>query len=266
MRVIIQKDYDKCAKWVAEYIAYKIQVSRPSANKPFVLGLPSGSTPIGVYKELVKMFKSGKLSFQHVAIFGMDEYIGLDNKHPKSYAHFMNEHLFKHIDIKRENIHLLNGMTKDYATECKSYEDKMRSLGGVDLFFCGLGTDGHIAFNEPASSLTSRTRVKVLTQETIKANSRFFDNNINKVPRMVLTIGIGTIMDAKEAMIMASGETKAKAVHETVEQGINHMCPASVLQMHPHSIVICDDDACKKLNKKTSDYFKEIENIKFANL
>ncbi|MDR1694591.1 MAG: glucosamine-6-phosphate deaminase [Lactobacillaceae bacterium] len=263
MRVIIQKDYDKCAKWAANYIANKIKVARPTAAKPFVLGLPTGSTPMGVYKELVNMFKSGKLSFQHVVTFSMDEYIGLDLDHPQSYAHFMFENLYNHIDIKKENINILNGMTKDYAKECATYESKMRHYGGVNLFFGGIGTDGHIAFNEPGSSLTSRTRVKTLTQETREDNSRFFGNNINKVPKTVLTVGVGTIMDAEEVLIMASGASKAQAIHDTIEEGVNHMCAASALQMHQHGIIVCDDAACSKLLPKTVDYFKQIENLKF---
>lgn len=263
MRVIIQKDYNKCAKWVANYIANKIQVARPTATKPFVLGLPTGSTPLGVYKELINMFKMRKLSFEHVVTFGMDEYIGLGPKHPQSYAYFMFENFYNHIDIKKENINMLNGLTTDYAKECRMYENKMRHYGGIDLFFGGIGSDGHIAFNEPGSSLTSRTRVKTLTQETRKDNSRFFNNNINEVPKTVLTVGVGTIMDAEEVLIMATGEGKAEAIHTTIEEGISHMCAASALQMHEHGIIVCDDDACKKMSSKTVDYFKEIENLKF---
>lgn len=266
MRVIIQKDYDKSAKWTANYISYKIQLARPTATKPFVLGLPTGSTPLGVYKELINMFKAGKLSFQHVVTFGMDEYVGLDQNHDQSYAYFMFENFYKHIDIKKENINLLDGMTKDFAKECATYESKMRHYGGVNLFFGGIGTDGHIAFNEPASSFNSRTRIKTLTEETRKSNSRFFGNDINKVPRTALTVGIGTIMDAEEVLIMATGDSKANALHHTIEEGINHMCPASILQMHPHGIVVCDNDACKKLSKKTVEYFKEIEGLKFAGI
>lgn len=266
MRVIIQKDYDKCAKWVANYIANKIQVSRPTASKPFVLGLPTGSTPLGVYKELINMFKTRKLSFEHVVTFGMDEYIGIDQKHEQSYAYFMFENFYNHIDIKKENINMLNGMTKDYAKECKTYENKMRHFGGVNLFFGGIGTDGHIAFNEPGSSLSSRTRVKTLTQETRESNSRFFGNNLNKVPKTALTVGVGTIMDAKEVIIMATGENKAQAIHSTIEEGVNHMCAASALQMHQHGIIVCDDAACKKLAPKTIDYFKQIENLKFEGI
>ncbi|MDD4556563.1 MAG: glucosamine-6-phosphate deaminase [Alphaproteobacteria bacterium] len=266
MRVIIQKDYDKCAKWVANYIAYKIQAFRPTENKPFVLGLPTGSTPIGVYKELIDMFRKGKLSFQYVVTFNMDEYIGLKPNHAQSYAYFMQENFFKHIDIKKENINMLDGMTKDYAKECARYEEKMKRYGRVNLFFGGLGTDGHIAFNEPGSSLSSRTRVKTLTQQTREVNSRFFDNDLNQVPKTVLTVGVGTITDAEEVIIMATGANKAQAIHHAIEGNINHMWTVSVLQMHQHGIIVCDDDATQDLNEKTVNYFKEIENVKFKDL
>lgn len=176
MRLIIRPDYDDCSQWAANYIAYKINGFRPTPQKPFVLGLPTGSTPLGTYRELIKLNQAGKLSFENVVTFNMDEYIGLDARHPQSYHYFMWENFFKHIDIKRENVHILNGMTKNYAKECQKYEDAIKKAGGIHLFLGGVGSDGHIAFNEPGSSLTSRTRVKTLTSETIKANSRFFDN------------------------------------------------------------------------------------------
>lgn len=263
MRVIIQKNYEKAAKWTANYIAYKIQTFRPSAKRPFVLGLPTGSTPLSVYKELINMFKAGKISFEHVVTFNMDEYIGIDENHPQSYAKFMYDNFFYHIDIKKENINILDGMTKDYAKECLNYEATMRRYGGVNLFFGGVGTDGHIAFNEPGSSLRSRTRIKTLTKETRVSNSRFFGNDMNKVPKTALTVGIGTIMDAEEVLIMATGANKADAISKAIDGSVSHMCPLSVLQMHPHGIIVCDDEACTKLEPKTVDYFKEIENLKF---
>lgn len=266
MRLIIQKDYDKTAKWVANYIAYKIKAFHPTASEPFVLGLPTGSTPMGVYAELIKMFKDGQISFENVVTFNMDEYIGLEASHKQSYAYFMQENFFKHIDIKPENIYRLDGMTKDYMKECTAYENAMRKFGKIHLFFGGVGSDGHIAFNEPGSSLSSRTRVKTLTQHTRKANSRFFDNDINQVPKTVLTVGIGTIMDAEEVLIMATGEGKAKALQQAVEGSVNHMWTVSVLQMHRYGIIACDDASTKELSKPVVEYFKEIENIKFEGL
>lgn len=263
MRVLIRPDYDSVSLWAANYIAYKIKRFKPTLKKPFVLGLPTGSTPMGTFKELIKMYQAGKLSFENVVTFNMDEYIGLDEKHPQSYHHFMWENFFKHIDIKKNNVHILNGMTKNYEKECELYENTIKAFGGIHLFLGGLGEDGHIAFNEPGSSLTSRTRVKTLTSDTIQVNSRFFDNDISKVPTTALTVGIGTIMDAQEVMILATGSKKARAIHHAIEGSINHMWPVSILQMHQHGIIVCDEDATNELKADTVRYFKDIEKNNF---
>ena len=212
MRVIIKDDKQAVAEWAAQYVAYKINQFKPTAKRPFVLGLPTGSTPLGMYNELIKMFRAGKVSFANVVTFNMDEYIGLAPDHPQSYHYFMEENFFKHIDIKPNNTHILDGLTKNYAKECADFEFEMRRLGGVNLFIGGVGEDGHIAFNEPFSSLRSRTRVKTLTESTIKANSRFFDGDLKKVPTQALTVGIQTIMDAQEVMILATGANRATAL------------------------------------------------------
>ena len=259
MRVIIRPDYDKCSVWAANYIAYKINGFRPTAERPFVLGLPTGSTPLGTYRELIKLYQAGKLSFENVITFNMDEYIGLDEKHPQSYHYFMWENFFKHINIKKENINMLDGMTKDYAGECRRYEEKIKSYGGIDLFMGGIGPDGHIAFNEPGSSLTSRTRQKTLTMDTIIANSRFFDNDINKVPKTSLTVGVGTVLSAKEVMIIVNGHNKARALYHAVEGAITQMWTISALQMHEKGIIVCDDAATAELKVGTYRYFKDIE-------
>lgn len=259
MRVIIKADYENCSTWAANYIAYKIKSFRPTPAKPFVLGLPTGSSPLGTYKKLIEMHKEGSLSFENVVTFNMDEYIGLSNNHPQSYAYFMWKNFFKHIDIKKENINMLNGMTKNYTKECTSYEEKIKKYGKINLFFGGVGTDGHIAFNEPGSSLSSRTRVKTLTTETIKSNSRFFDNDISKVPSTTLTVGVGTIMDAEEVMIIATGKNKAKAINKAIEGSVNHMWTISVLQMHRHAVIVCDEDAVSELSEPVVNYFKDIE-------
>ncbi len=266
MRVIIRPDYDKCSVWAANYIAYKINGFRPTAERPFVLGLPTGSTPLGTYRELIKLYQVGKLSFENVITFNMDEYIGLDEKHPQSYHYFMWENFFKHINIKKENINMLDGMTKDYAGECCRYEEKIKACGGIRLFLGGVGSDGHIAFNEPGSSLSSRTRVKTLTTETVQANSRFFDNDVNQVPRTALTVGVGTICDADEVMILATGANKARALHHAIEGSINHMWTISILQMHQHAVIVCDDEATKELKADTVKYFKDIEQSNFINV
>ena len=158
MRVIIKENIEQCAAWVAGYIAYRIKQAKPTAAHPFVLGLPTGSTPLGVYSELVKMYQNKKISFANVVTFNMDEYVGLPPHSPQSYHYFMFENFFNHIDIKQDNIHILNGMTKDYAKECENYEKMIKSFGGIDLFLGGVGSDGHIAFNEPFSSLCSRSK------------------------------------------------------------------------------------------------------------
>ena len=264
MRVLIQPNDQQCSLWAANYIVYRIQAFHPTAEKPFVLGLPTGSTPLGTYQELIRQYQAGKVSFKNVVTFNMDEYIGLPPAHPQSYHYFMEENFFKHIDIQPQNIHLLNGMTRNYVEECQKYEESIKSYGKINLFLGGVGGDGHIAFNEPGSSLVSRTRIKTLTTETVEANSRFFNGDISQVPHTALTVGIGTIMDAEEVMILATGDKKAKAIHHAIEKGINHMWPISVLQMHEHAIIVCDEKAASKLDKETVAYFKDIERSKIV--
>ena len=190
MRLIIEKNYEALSNWAAEHVIERIRAFNPTAERPFVLGLPTGSSPEGMYAQLVKANKEGRVSFKHVITFNMDEYVGLPESHPESYHSFMARNLFDHIDCPKENIHILNGNAKDLEAECKAYEEKIAAAGGIDLFIGGIGPDGHIAFNEPCSSLTSRTRIKTLTSDTIIANSRFFDNDINKVPKHALTVGV----------------------------------------------------------------------------
>lgn len=200
MRVIIQKNYDNMSRWAANYVARRINDAKPNAEKPFVLGCPTGSSPLGMYRELIKLHKAGKVSFKNVVTFNMDEYRGIPRDHEQSYHTFMWSNFFSHIDIPRENVNILDGNAPDPEEECRRFEEKMASYGGVDLFMGGVGPDGHIAFNEPCSSLSSRTRVKTLTSDTIIANSRFFDNNVNLVPKTALTVGVGTVMDAKSVL------------------------------------------------------------------
>ena len=259
MRLIIQTDYAKASKWTAYYIARKILKYNPTDNKPFVLGLPTGSSPIGVYKELIDLHKNGKLSFKNVITFNMDEYIGIPEDHPQSYHTFMHKHLFNHINIPKQNINILNGNADDLIQECANYEEKIKSLGGIRLFLGGIGPDGHLAFNEPGSSLASRTRIKTLTQDTKIANSRFFDNDINKVPNTALTVGVGTILDSKEVVIIANGNAKAAAIRQAIERGVNHMWTVSALQLHNKGLMICDEEAIYDLKYSTVKYFKDIE-------
>lgn len=262
MRVIIKDNKEIMANWAANYIAYKINKFRPTRNNPFVLGLPTGSSPLGMYAELIKMFQKGKVSFAHVVTFNTNEYIGLPPEHPQSYHYFMQENFFKHIDIQPRNIHILNGMTKNYEKECADYEKAMTEVGGINLFIGGVGEDGHIAFNEPFSSLASRTRVKTLTESTIKANSRFFKSEA-EVPTRVLTVGVGTIMSADEVLILANGKNKANALKHGIEQPLSHVWTISALQQHPHGIILCDKDAASELSPETRAYFMEIEKDNF---
>ncbi|MBQ0136406.1 MAG: glucosamine-6-phosphate deaminase [Bacteroidales bacterium] len=259
MRVIIEKDYDLMSKWAANYVAKKINAFQPKESNPFVLGLPTGSSPLGMYRELIKLNQSGKVSFRNVVTFNMDEYVGLPEEHPESYHSFMWNNFFSHIDIKKENVNILNGNAADLEAECARYEEKIKNYGGIDLFLGGIGPDGHIAFNEPGSSLTSRTRKKELTTDTIIANSRFFDNDVNKVPKTALTVGVGTVMDAKEVLILVNGHNKARALLHVIEKPISHMWTVSALQMHQHGIIVCDDLACDELKVGTYRYFKDIE-------
>lgn len=259
MRLIIQPDANVMAQWTANYIASKIIKANPTADKPFVLGLPTGSTPMPTYKALIDLNKRGVVSFENVVTFNMDEYKGVPADHPHSYAHFMWTHLFNHIDIKKENINLLDGMTEDSVAVCDAYEEKIKSYGGIDLFLAGVGPDGHLAFNEPGSSLSSRTRVKILNAATVEANARFFGNDKTKVPRKALTVGIATILDAKEVLVLINGLSKARALHHAVEDSIGHMWTVTSLQMHKRGIIVCDYDACAEIKMGTYRYFLEIE-------
>ena len=259
MRIIIKKDQSEIGNWTASYIINKIKKANPTSKKPFVLGLPTGSSPLPVYRELIKRHKAGKISFKNVVTFNMDEYVGLEENHTESYHYFMFDNLFNHIDIPRENINILNGNAKNLEKECADYEKKIQTVGGIDLFLGGIGPDGHIAFNEPGSSLTSRTRVKSLRYDTIIANSRFFGGDVTKVPKQALTVGVGTVMDAKEVIIVISGFNKARALKEVVEGGISHMWTASILQMHQKGIIVCDEPATLELHVETVKYFKDLE-------
>lgn len=259
MRVIIQPDYKKVSEWAANYIVAKINAAMPTAEKPFVLGLPTGSTPLGVYHNLIEIYKRGEVSFKYVVTFNMDEYVGIPQDHDQSYYSFMWTNFFNQIDINPANAYLLDGNAEDLDVECAAYETKIKDFGGIDLFLGGIGPDGHIAFNEPASSLTSRTRIKTLTTDTIIANSRFFDNDVNQVPNTALTVGVGTVMDAKEVVILANGHSKARALRHVIEEPINHMWTISALQMHPKGIIVCDYDACAEIKVGTYKYFLDIE-------
>lgn len=261
MRLIILDTYDDVSTWAAKYIRNKIYEFKPGPDKHFTLGLPTGGTPLGTYKKLIEFYKAGELSFKYVKTFNMDEYCDLPRDHPESYHSFMWNNLFKHIDILPENANMLDGNAPDLEKECDDYEKKIAAAGGIQLFVGGIGPDGHIAFNEPGSSLVSRTRVKTLAQETIVANARFFGGKISQVPTKALTVGVSTVMDAKEVMILITGTHKAYALHKAIEGGISHMFTVSAFQQHPHTLFLCDEDATLELKVKTVKYFKGLNYV-----
>ncbi|MDR1419871.1 MAG: glucosamine-6-phosphate deaminase [Treponema sp.] len=259
MRVVILEDYEEVSRWAALHIAERIQEYRPGTARPFVLGLPTGSTPLGTYRELIRLYGERKISFANVVTFNMDEYMGLGEDHPQSYRRFMMDNFFSHIDIDRKNIHTLDGLAPDSGAECLAYEEAIRAAGGIELFLGGMGNDGHLAFNEPGSSLGSRTRVKTLTGETRIANARFFGGDPQRVPATALTVGVGTVMDAREVLVLVSGYQKARALRAVVEEGINHMWTLSCLQTHQCAIIVCDREAVDELKVRTVRYFRDIE-------
>ncbi len=245
-------------RWAARLIASRINAGTRNGGR-FVLGLPTGSTPLETYRELIRLHKQGLVSFARVTTFNMDEYVGLSAEHPASYHKFMWDNLFSQIDIEPANVNILDGTAPDLEAECTLYEKKIEQAGGIDFFLGGIGSDGHIAFNEPFSSLQSRTRIKTLTADTIIANSRFFGGDASKVPTRALTVGVGTVMDAREVLILVTGHGKARALSHVVEHGVSHRWTVSALQMHPRAIVVCDEAATHELTVGTYKYFLDIE-------
>ncbi len=256
MKVIIQKDYDKMCEWAANHIAAAINANK--GDRPFVLGLPTGSSPLGVYKKLIELNAAGKVSFKNVVTFNMDEYIGLPRTHVQSYWHFMHKNLFDHVDIPAENVNILNGMTDDPEAECARYEAKIAAYGGIDLFLGGCGVDGHIAFNEPYTSLNSRTGVRNLTEDTRIVNSRFFGNDPKNVPSQALSVGVATVTDSKEVLALINGHNKAHALAQCIEGSVSSKWTITALQLHNNAIIACDEAACGELKVDTYKYFLEI--------
>ncbi|KAF9524022.1 glucosamine-6-phosphate isomerase [Crepidotus variabilis] len=261
MRLIIREDPTSVGDYIAAYICKRINEYEPTPERPFVLGLPTGSSPIPTYKALIKMVKDGKLSFKNVVTFNMDEYVGLPRDHPESYHTFMFREFFSHIDIPPSQVNILDGNAEDLVAECKNYENRIKEHGGIELFLGGIGEDGHIAFNEPGSSLASRTRIKTLAYDTILANARFFNNDISAVPRMALTVGVATVLDSREVVVVVTGQRKALALSKAIEDGVNHLWTLSALQLHPWSLIVVDEDATAELHVKTVKYFKSIERV-----
>jgi len=244
MLVTICEDYDEMSAKAAELLAAQVR-KKPDS----VLGFATGSTPLGCYQELIKLHHEKGLDFSKVTTFNLDEYVGLPPEHDQSYHYFMWENLFKHINVDERFVHVPHGMADDIDYFCEWYEQQMVEFGGLDMQLLGIGANGHIAFNEPGSSLGSRTRIKTLTEKTVKDNARFFDT-MEEVPRFAITMGIGTIMDAKNLILLASGEGKADAIKATLEGPITAMVPATIVQMHRHANVIIDKAAASKLEYK----------------
>lgn len=250
MEIIIQPDPEAAAKKAAHIFAQTIR-SNPKA----VLGLATGSTPLPLYRELV----AAKLDWSAITTFNLDEYTGIGPGHPQSYHSFMREHLFQHVNIDPARIHIPDGLTLDIEASCRQYEEKIRNAGGIDLQLLGIGSDGHIGFNEPSSSLASRTRIKTLTERTRRDNARFF-GSAQEVPLHVITMGIGTILDTRRVLLLASGEGKADAIAGAVEGPITAMNPASALQLHERAVFCLDEAAASKLQR--IDYYKWVYNNK----
>ncbi|MCD6335087.1 MAG: glucosamine-6-phosphate deaminase [Candidatus Latescibacteria bacterium] len=237
MRVIIEQNYDSMSKRAAEFVAGIVR------NKPdCVLGLATGSTPIGLYKELIRMHQEEGLDFARVTTFNLDEYYGLAPEHDQSYHYFMHDNLFNHINVSPANINVPSGTAPDVNGACAHYEEMIEEAGGIDIQVLGIGGDGHIAFNEPGSSLASRTHLVTLDEETIKDNARFFEKE-EDVPHLAITMGVGTILEARKCLVLASGAKKAKIIAEAVEGPITSQITSSALQMHPDTVVIVDEEA-----------------------
>lgn len=251
MEVIICNTYEELCRAAAREVADVLN-AKPNA----VLGLATGSTPLGLYQELARMYKRGELDFSHVTTFNLDEYVGLPITHPQSYYHFMHENFFKHINIPPHNIHIPSGTTTNYRAFCEWYEKRIVEVGGIDLQILGIGSDGHIGFNEPGSSLSSRTRLKTLARPTIEDNARFFDKP-QDVPIYAITMGVGTIIEAKQCLLMANGKKKARAIAAAIEGPVTSMITASALQLHPETKAYLDTEAASELQMR--DYYDWIQ-------
>ncbi len=254
MEVIIHQTYAEMSRAAAEAVADVLN-AKPNA----VIGMATGSTPLGVYQELVRMHKGGGLDFSQVTTFNLDEYVGLPTTHEQSYHRFMHENFFRQVNIPPQNVHIPSGTTSNYRAFCAWYEQRIEECGGIDVQILGIGSDGHIAFNEPASSLSSRTRLKTLAKQTIDDNARFFSSR-DEVPVYAITMGVGTIMEARKILLLANGAKKAEAVAAAVEGPVTSMITASALQMHPDATVYVDEPAASKL--KMREYYDWIQKKK----
>lgn len=251
MRIGIFSSEEDIAQVAAQRI---VDVYREKEN--FVLGLATGSSPLGLYAELVRRYEAGDISFAKACSFNLDEYVGLSREHPEGYANFIHRHLIDRVDMPQGNAHGPDGWCEDLAAGARAYDDAIRRAGGIDIQVLGIGSDGHIGFNEPGGSLVSRTHVGVLTDQTRRDNARFFDNNLDAVPTHCVTQGLGTIMDSRAHVFIATGEGKAEAVRHMIEGGISQRWPASILQMHPDVLVLIDEAAASQL--ELTSFYREV--------
>lgn len=247
MEVIIKPSYEQICEETAGIIHQAWM-----KKKNLILGLATGKTPLGLYARLIDLQRKGKMDFSSVSTFSLDEYLGLEECHPQSFAYYMEKNLYQHVNIKKENIFCLRGKPHDIESHCREYEDKIRSVGGIDIQILGVGRNGHIGFNEPGSSLQSRTRLAGLARETVEANSRSFKKG-EEVPRFCLTMGIGTILESRMILLLASGRDKAEAIAKAVEGPLTASVPASALQLHPQAKILVDEEAASLLRRK--DYY-----------
>lgn len=237
MKVIVTKNYNEMCQKAARIIAAQITLKEDS-----VLGLATGCTPIGIYEDLVQKYEDGRLDFSEVVTVNLDEYVGLGGDHEQSYRYFMNQHLFDHVNIPKQYTYVPNGLCEDVEDECDNYELLIQQLGGIDLQLLGLGTNGHIGFNEPSDHFEAETHVCALSSSTIEANSRFFEQK-ETMPKSAITVGVGTIMQARKILLVANGENKAKAVQQMLFGPVSPQCPASILRFHQDVTVIVDEAA-----------------------
>lgn len=251
MRVIVESSPEQVARVAATFVAALVR-KKPTC----VLGLATGSTPLGLYRELIRLHREEGLDFSRVTSFNLDEYVGLAPSHPQSYRYFMQHNFFQHINIDQRNTHVPDGRALDFEAHAEQYERRIKDEGGIDLQVLGIGSDGHIAFNEPGSSLGSRTRLKTLTSETVRDNARFFSDPA-EVPRLAVTMGVGTILESRRCLLLACGRHKAEAIRATIEGPVTAQVTASALQLHRDVIAVVDEDAASSLYRR--EYYREVE-------
>ncbi|WMC09284.1 glucosamine-6-phosphate deaminase [Oceanimonas pelagia] len=251
MRLLPLADAEQVGHRAARHIATRIREFAPDEQRPFVLGLPTGSTPLPTYRALIRLHRAGAVSFRHVLTFNMDEYVGLPQAHPQSYHAVMQAQLFRHLDLPRHRHHLPDGMAGDLHAECRRYEALLAQHGPVQLFLAGVGRNGHLAFNEPGAPLDSRTRVVSLSEATRRANARFFHDTPERVPERALTVGLATLLEAEEIVLLVTGAHKARALQAAVEGPVSPQWPVSALQRHPNTLIFCDHAATRALAPST---------------